>query len=890
MNAERWLRTLPLRVRALLKPADVTRELDEELQFHLDQQIADLVSRGIAPADARTIALRAMGGLERRKDEMREVRRVSVVENLWRDGRHALRTLRRNPAFTAVAVLTLAIGIGANTDIFTMINAILLRPLGYADPSRLVAIQYQQAQTVAPATFLDWKAGTHSYQAMGVAEAWGPTLTGGDQAVTIPSLHVMPELMSLLGVQPMLGRLFRPDEQQSGRGHVVILSYGLWKSRFAGDSSVIGRQVRLDGESYDVVGVMPRSFVFSPYWSVGQLWAPFPLEDRRSDRAGQSTRVMARLAPGVTLASARAEMDIVSAQLEREFPGSNQHVVVIPLQDEVVGSVRQPLMILLAAVGCVLLIACANVAHLQLLRAAAREREFAVRTALGGSRGRLVQQSLVESLVLAALGAVPGFVLAALGVRALVALAPPDLPRLDGVTLDAAVFLFMLAVTVVAAVVCGVAPALASSRVDVQASLKEGGRGAGDGPRRRRLRALLVISEFAMALVLLASAGLVLKSFAALLRVDPGYDVAHTISLTVSLKGTAHDTPAQRLAFFAGLIEGAKTIPGVGGASAINHVPLTGDDWHFPVYTEGRPAPKPGDEDRAQFLVVRPGYFGVMGIPLRQGRDFDVHDEQGSARVVIVNERFAARSWPHQDPLGRRITVDDPSVRADWFTVVGVAKDVRQGDWTDDEPAMYFPSFVGESWPEKARPLSWFLDPADMTLVVRSSGDPAALVPALRALVSSLDRDAPVSDVTTMRAAVAQQFTAPRFYLLLLGIFAAVAILLAAIGVYGVISYTVARRTHEIGVRLALGAGRREAFAMIVKQGMLLAAGGAVAGLALSLGATRYLHSLLYGVQPNDALTLFAALLVLALIALAATSIPARRAARVDPMTALRAE
>ncbi|HEY2804688.1 MAG TPA: ABC transporter permease, partial [Gemmatimonadales bacterium] len=816
MGLERWVRTLPLRLRALVRRRDADLDLDEELRFHLDQQVADLVQRGMAPAEARTIALRALGGMERRKDEMRDARRTGVAENLWRDVRYAARTLRRSPGFTVVAMLTLAIGIGANTAIFTLVNAILLRPLGYAAPLRLVAIQYEHSETVAPATFLDWQSASHSFEKMGLAEYWTPTLTGGDHAEQLDALHVSPDLIELLGVKPIIGRLFLPGEDGVGRGHVLLLGYGVWKTRFAGDSTIIGKPVRLDGESYQVVGVMPRDFVFAPYWAAGQIWAPFPLDERRTDRAGESTRVMGRLAPGVTLEAARSEIATIAARLEREYPGTNQHVTVIPLQEKVVGSVETPLTILLVAVGCVLLIACANVAHLQLMRAAAREREFALRTALGGSAGRLVQQSLVESLMLSLAGAIPGFALAVLGIRGLIALAPPGLPRLDGVSMDARVFLFMLGVTVLAAVVCGVAPALASTRVDVQASLKEGGRGAADGPRRGRLRALLVVSEFAMALVLLVGAGLVLRSFGALLRVDPGFDATRTVSMTVALKGTAHGEPALRLAFFADLIERVKALPGVQDASAINHVPLNGDDWWFPVYAEGHALPKPGEEPRAQFLVVRPGYLRTMGIGLRLGRDITDQDAATSSHVVVINEQFAERIWPRENPLGRRISVDDAGAHPDWFTVIGVARDVKQGSFTQAMPAMYFPSFLGGSYPWKAHPLISLLDPDYMTLVVRSTGNPSALVPAISSLVREMDRDAPVGNVITMDAAVARQFTAPRFYLLLLGLFAGIAVLLAAIGVYGVISYSVARRSHEIGVRLALGAGRAEAFKLVV--------------------------------------------------------------------------
>jgi predicted permease len=476
-------------------------------------------------------------------------------------------------------------------------------------------------------------------------------------------------------------------------------------------------------------------------------------------------------------------------------------------------------------------------------------------------------------------------------VRLLVALGPKGLPRLDTIALDGSAFLFMLIVAVLSAVIFGLAPALASSRTDLQGTLKEGGRGAGDGVRRRRLRAVLVASEFGMALVLLVGAGLVLRSFGALLRVDPGFEPAGVLSLKVSVKGTAEEPLARRLLFYRTLLERVAALPGVQAASAINHVPLNGDDWNFSYAVEGAPLPAPGEGPHAHFLIVRPRYFETMRIPLAQGRDFTPDDEMTGAKVVIVSEAMAAKQWPGRSPIGQRITVDDAATHPDWFTVVGVAHDVRQGSWAgDDGHAMYFPSMAGEPYPWKAQPLVTFLNPNYMTLVVRSSGTMAAVRTEVESVIRSMDPDVAVSQVLTLEEAIEQQLTTPKFYVILLGVFAGVALVLAAVGVYGVISYSVTRRTHEIGVRLALGARRSEAFGLVVKQGMTLAIAGTAAGLVIALLATRFLRTLLYGVSPNDPLTFAVVAAVLAVVALVACCIPARRASKVDPMTALRCD
>jgi putative ABC transport system permease protein len=892
MDLYRWLYLLPLRWRSLFRRAEVERELDDELRFHLDHQIEELVARGVAPEEARTMALRSLGGIERRKDECRETRFLHRFEQLLRDVRYAVRTLRGSPGFTAVAVLTLGLGIGANTAIFTVVNAVLLKPLPYDHPDALVVLETRHSTTTAAASFLDWQASAHAFDQLGAAEFWSPTVTGGDRAEELEALHVSAATLPMLGVAPMLGRLFRPDEEHSGQEHVVVLRHDIWKSRFAADPAVIGRTLVLDGEAYTVIGVMPPGFGFAPYWATGaRLWAPLVLDRRHGDRNGSSLRIFGRLRKGWNLEQARQDLAAIAAPLEQAYPGTNQGLTAIPLQEKVVGDVRPALLILLAAVGFVLLIACANVAHLQLMRAANREREFALRAALGAARGRLVQQSLVESLMLSLGGAILGLLLAHAGVGLLLALAPAELPRLDGIGMDGRVFAFLLAATLFAGVAFGIAPALASSHVDTHRALKEGTR-SGESARRRRIRGGLVVSEFAMALLLLVGAGLVLRSFMALLEVNPGFDPHNILAFRVSLRSPGPADPARRALLFRQIADRVGRLPGVKAVGMINHLPLYGDNWHFPFAVEGRPLPLPGEAPKALFRLVRPGYFEAIRIPIRRGRGFTFDDEAANAHVVLINEQMAETVWPGTDPVGRRLTVDDPLGHPDWFTVIGVVANVRQEQWAGAGAGeMYFPYLTELPGPSAGGVrLVQLLHPVTMTFVVRTAVNPASIAPAVPGIVASLDRDAPVSDMVTMEQAIAEQLAEPRFYMILLGGFAAVALALAALGIYGVLSYSVARRRQEIGIRLALGATEGQTYGLIVRHGMTLALVGTGIGLLGALAITRYLRSLLYGTGATDPVTFALVPLLLVSSAFLACSLPARRAARVDPMVALRSE
>jgi predicted permease len=893
MRPEHWLYTVPLRLRSLFRRRQAEQELDDELRDHLERQMEANLALGMTEQEARRQAYLAMGGIEQRKEECRDARRVSVLENLLRDARYALSSLRRSPGFTTVAVLTLGLGIGANTAIFTVVNSVLLRPLPYRDPEGLVVLKYERGNTVAPGTFLDWQAGTRAFASMGLAEWWTPTLTGSDRPEQLRALHISSSILPMMGVAPMLGRMFLPTEGHAGRDRVVVLSYPYWSTRFAGDSGVIDRRMTLDGESYAIIGVMPEGFDFAPFWATNsQVWAPLDLDTRKDDRAGSSLRAFARLDSGVSLENARSDLAATTARVEQVHPGTSKGVVAVPLQEIVVGDVHESMVILLASVALVLLIACANVAHLQLMRASAREREFAVRTALGASRSRIYQQSFMESGILAAAGAALGLALAWGGVRLLIALGPPQLPRLSTISMDGTVFGFLIASIAVAVLLFGAAPALAAARADLSGALK-GSRGGSESRNRGRFRGLLVGSEFAMAVVLLVGAGLVLRSFSALLAVDPGFDQGNLLSAQVSVDGTGHREPLRRSVFFQDLVERVGALPGVESASAINHLPLNGDNWRFPFAVEGRPIAPRGQGASALFRVAKPGYFRTMRIPILEGRDLSPADETGAAHVLVVNQLMAQRHWPGTSAIGRRISVDDPAIHPEWFTIVGVVKDTRQGRWAEAGiEEMYFPYLPYTRAVEAGGPgpLLSFLDPEYMTLVLRTSSDPAALTRSVDGVVRELDADAPISNVITMEQAVAAQFAAPRFYLLLLASFATVAVVLAAVGVYGVISYSVARRTREIGVRLALGARRGEVFGLVVREGMRLALVGGMVGLVAALAITRFLRTMLFGVQPTDPATFIAGTLILAVVALLACAIPARRAAGVEPAIVLRSE
>jgi putative ABC transport system permease protein len=854
-------------------------EVEEELRFHLDMAEQDALRCGGPVRQARL----RLGGLSQASDAMGDQRTIGWLGEFLRDTRHGVRLLGKSPAFAAAAVLSLALGIGANTAIFSVVNAVLLRPLAYKDADRLVTLLHNADFPVAPANYLDWRRQSHSFEEMGAAEWWTPNLIGTDRPENLYGLRVTQTMLPLLGVQPLLGRLFLPSEDQTGSEHEVILSYGLWQRRFNGDRSVLETPITLDGEAYTIVGVMPPAFKFAPFWATrAELWAPLALGGRTQDRQTRSLRLFARLAPGVTMAQARAEIATITARLDQQYPGTNRDVAVTQLKEKVVRNVQLPLLVLMAAVGLVLLIACANVAHMLLARAANRQKEISLRAALGAGRGRVVRQFLAESLFLAAIGSGAGFFLARWGIRALIVLGPAGLPRLDTVSIDPRVVLFTLGITAITGLVCGLAPALQIPAANLTGALKEGERGSSERLGRYGMRSVLVASEFALALMLLIGAVLMIRSFAALQSIAPGFDSHNLLSMIVSVTGTQEDEPARRAIFYRQVIDRIRAVPGVRAAGGINHLPLDGDQWVFPFMIEGRPKPRPGELNPAVYRIVMPGYFETMRLPLLRGRNIQPSDDMHAPGVVVINEHAARRYWPAEDPIGKRIAVGDGK----WLTIVGIAKDARQGAWAGEIysevylAALQNGDFLGEPGSHASY----------ITLVVRTAGDPAAMTAAVRDAVWSFDRNLPISEIVTMDQAIARQNAQPRFEMLLLGVFATIALLLAAVGIYGVMSYSVSRHTHEIGIRLSLGATLGNVLRMVVGQGMLLALAGSVAGLAGSLALSRLMKGLLYGVSPFDPLTFAVVTAVLYLVALLSSGIPALRATRIDPMTAMRVE
>jgi predicted permease len=786
-----------------------------------------------------------------------------------------------------VAIATLALGIGANTAIFSVVDAVLFRPLPFAGSDRLVTLLHDGRNPVANANYIDWRDQTHSFDGVAAASYWSPNLTRDDPPEHLYGLTVTQNLLPMLGVQPLLGRLFLPGEDRLDANHEVILSHRLWQRRFHLDPTILGKTVVLDGAAYTIVGVMPETFKFPPFWATRtELWVPDPIGADLHNRGGNHLRVFARLKGNVSMRQARAEVAAVTGRLEHQYPGTNRNVLVTPLKENVVGSLETPLLLTLGAVGFVLLLTCANVAHMLLARSADREREIAVRIALGASRARVFAQFLTESLLLALLGSLAGLVLALWLVKVLMALALAFVPRIETVTLNARVILFLLFVSLFTAMLCGLAPAMQAAAANISGALKEGSRSESGSLRRNRFRAFLVASEFALAFMLLIGAGLMVRSFAALKADDPGFNPHNVLSMVVSVAGTKEFEPGPRTLFYRDLLQTVREIPGVVAAGGINHLPLAGDIWGWDFLIEGRPRPRPGELPGATYRLVTPGYFETMRLPLLSGRDIVSADDTRAPGVVIINKRAAEVYWPRVSPIGQRITfntgLNDKPV---WLTVIGVAANAKQDDWVSKPaPEVYLAAMQNADF-LGASPHSSYI-----TLVVRALGDPTALIPAVKKAVWSFDRNLPISELLTMDQAVADSTAFQRLELFLFAAFGVLALALAAVGTYGVISYSVARRVREIGIRLSLGATHAEILRMLVTDGLSNALGGSVLGLVGALILSRLMTKLLFGVRPTDPLTYAVAAFVLGIAALLATSIPARRASKVEPVSALRSE
>jgi putative ABC transport system permease protein len=876
-------------------------EIVEELSQHLEDEYERALSCGTSEEEARQQVLEQLNAPDLLQRELKHVERrgpenqielgaegkISVLADLQQDLRYGLRTLAKNPAFTSIAIVALALGIGANSAIFSVVDAVLLRPLPFKKPEQLVMLWENATHlgfpknTPSPANFLDWQKQASAFTGMAAMVERSFNLTGAGEPERLDGRRVSANLFELLGVPAVLGRTFVPDDDRPGT-HVVLLSYSLWQRRFGSDPSVIGRALTLNGESYTIIGIMPR-FVQLPGFANrnDQLWVPiaFPPEEA-SQRGNHFLEVIARLKPGITLKQVQAEMETIAARLAQQYPDYNTRIgaVVVPLQEEVVGDIKPALLILLGAVGFVLLIACANVANLLLARAAVRQKEIALRLALGASRSRLTRQFLTESVLLAMFGGGLGLLLALGGIRILKTFIPATISQVQTINIDARALIFTAFVAIVTGIAFGLAPALQASHLNLNDTLKEGGRDTGGGSKGNRLRGVLVIGEVAVSFVLLIGAGLLINSFFHLRNLEPGFRADHLLTMKVDLSEVKYPNRDRRAAFFDEVIRRVRALPGVRSAAVAGNLPLTYNGDSMNISVEGLPDPPPDQRPDVIYRAIGPGYFGAMGIPIIRGRDFTDQDKGDSTNVVVISEKTGQHFWPGQDPIGRRLKPGSSTSNTPWREVIGIVKDVRQNDFIATPKMQMYLTY---------RQLK---DLAPNALVVRTRIEPMSLAASVRDAIWSVDKDQTVADIDTMEHIVAGAVARQRFSMLLLGLFAALALLLASVGIYGVMSYSVAQRTHEIGIRIALGARPGDVLQMTIKQGLKLVGAGMILGLTAAFLLTRVLQSLLFGISATDPVTFFGTSLVLLAVAILASYLPALRATKVDPIIALRAQ
>jgi putative ABC transport system permease protein len=813
---------------------------------------------------------------------------------MGKDVLYALRVLRKSPHFTITAIAILALGIGANSAMFSLVYSVLLRPLPYHEPGRIAVILGSSPQRsgtfpLPPADFLDYRARSHGFTTMAAAELWSPSLTGEGEAEELPGVRTSAALFDVFGVHAALGRTFEPKDERVDAAPLVVIGAGLWKRRFGGDPSVIGRRVLLNREPYIIAGVLPEGFYFPPFWGGRtEIYTPLQLPPAKAQNRQMSTlRIFARLSPGITWEQAKAEVAGIARNLAAEYPNSNaeKSAVAIPLPEISTGKVRTSLLVLLAAVGCILLIACANLANLSLARATGRRKEISIRQALGAGRAQLIRQLLTESVLVSLSGGALGLVLAMIALRAFLADIPGAgaFPRQNEVGVGLPVGFFNFAICLVTALAFGLLPALRSTAHDLNHGLKQAARGTTGDRAGLRIRNLLVGAEIAIALVLLAGAGLLIASFRNLRAIDAGFDAHHVVAISTAVAGSGHADPDRRAAFYREAVERLRALPGVVSASAVNHAPMVGDMWSLNVTVEGKPAPKPGNEPNAVYRVAMPGYFRTMGMKLARGRDFDDRDREGAPSVAIVNETMVRRLWPNEDPIGKRFRIKSIGGEGAWRSVVGVLRDARQWGWSDATlNEMYIPYAQDPSYQHGRMS---FLS---MMLVVKTAPPPAGLGGPIRAQLRSIDPDVPVTAIQSMEQVMGDAVWQQRMEMSVLSGFASLALVLAVVGIYAVMSYVVGGRTQEIGIRMALGAARRDVLGMVLSQSLRPVAIGLVAGVAGAAAFTQSMGKMLYGVKAADPSVLTGAAALLGLVAVGAAMIPANRAARVDPLTALR--
>ena len=891
MRLERWIYKLPLRLRSLFDRQMADQELDDELRDHVEQKMQQYITQGMSREEARRAALLEMGGLEIRKEQCRDARQVTWLQDLLQDIHYGLRILRKSPGFTTIAILTLALGIGANTAIFSVVQGVLLAPLPYSEPERLVmAWQYNLALkhpiSVSYPDFLDWQRGARSFQQMAAYDSQDRNLTAPGTPEHVNGEEISSGFLGMLGIKPILGREFSPDEDKHGGAPVVLISNRLWKNRFAGSSEALGKSVTLDGVDYAIAGVLPADFRL--LGDDADVYTPIGRGDPLiyGDRTIHPVLCVARLKPGTTIAQSEAEMGAIQAQLDQLYPSADRGLGanLKPFKHEFVADVSGTLLLLLGAVGIVLPIACANVANLLLARSAARTREFAIRSALGASGARIVRQLVTESVLLSLAGGTLGLLLAKWGVRPVLAALPGSLPRSENIGVNLAVLLFALAISVVVGILFGLAPALQSSQTDLQAALKAGGRGS-TSPHQRA-QSSLVIVQVALTLVLLVGAGLLFRTIRRLWEVNPGFDARHLIAFNVGLSPSANKNVASMRTAYQQLIERIRNIPGVTAAELTILYPLSEQQNIGPFLAGSHQPASSAQAPRALYYWTGPDYLRTMEIPLLQGRYFTAADTASSQPVVLIDSVLARAYFPDIDPVGQAMTIPH------WgpVRIIGVVGHVQH--WGLDERDAYTQNQIYASLNQLQgdwAPLFY----RRLTVVVSTPLDAAAVMPAIKAAVYGASGDQTIYGVQVIQQALARSLSSQRFPMILLGVFAGLALLLASIGIYGVISYSVIQRVHEIGIRMALGAERRDVFRMVIEQGLRLALSGVAIGAAAALILARLLSSfshLLYGVGTGDPATFMAVSAVLIGVAILACYIPARRAMRVDPMVALRYE
>ena len=886
---------LLFRLRALFRRGAMEFEMDEELRSHFENQVEKLVASGLSREEALRRARVGFGGYEQLKEECRDARGVNLIETVLHDVRYALRMLRGSPSFTAVAILTLALGIGANTAIFSVVDSVLLRPLPYRDPAGLVMLWEQSSQhknphnTVSPPDFLDWQSRNNVFTEMASIFDEHANYTGNGLPQEVVLQDVSANFFSVLGVTPILGTGFTAENGKAGHDNVVVLSYGFWKERFAGDAEVIGKSILLNGKAQTIVGVTPENFSWfikdgSFTNAKPQMWTPFVFPARFSDRKGigRFLTVVARLKPGATVSQAQSQMNTIAGQIADEYPDFNRYwgANVVPVRDQISGDLRPALLILFGAVAFVLLISCANVSSLLLARAAAREREIAVRTAIGASPWRIARQLLTESVLLALIGGAIGVALAIWGTNLLLVASPNNLLDLRSIPIDWRVLAFAAGSTLLAGMLFGVLPSYISSHSGISETLKEGGRGSSAGKRRQVARGAFVVAQMCLALVLLAGSGLLIRSFVRLVGVDPGFDASHLLTFKVSLPSSKYGTDKALLTFFHELQQRISRLPGVRSAGLCSFPPFTGLGSATGVHVLSQPEHSLMDLPVAAVRVVGADYFSTMQIPLHAGRTFNEQELTEERHVAVINQAFADQYIKGVNPLGQKAVIYMKSLEESKNApseIIGVVGDVRQmGLDTPAEPTVY--------WPHPELVLS------ELTFVVRTANEPLALVSAVRNELQQMDPAQPMAAVSTMDQLLAGTLSRSRFTMLVLGVFAAVALILACVGIYGVIAYSVTQRTQEFGIRMALGANRQDVFRLVLGQGTRLTLVGIGLGILAAVVVTRLMATLLYGISATDPLTFTAVALLLALVALAACYIPARRATRVDPIVALRYE